>query len=216
MKFMKRNLDNKGFGKKEVMFSLVFILVIMAVYLFLLKGKIGNTDTRAIKALAEGFYNDAIIYKDEYPHDDDVYYAYDLASSDKSHSYMDPNNKEETCDYFESFVKIKQKNELQLKCGKYVVEWKKTEKYRVYEVGNWTKEEVTGDGILMYNYKVNDKLMLEEPLVERAFVNKFQSVVGEEMTNIDDADYYVKEHKDKGIEIVAEMYYRTKKLVAEY
>jgi len=117
---------------------------------------------------------------------------------------------------FESFVKIKQKNELQLKCGKYVVEWKKTEKYRVYEVGNWTKEEVTGDGILMYNYKVNGKLMLEEPLVERAFVNKFQSVVGEEMTNIDDADYYVKEHKDKGIEIVAEMYYRTKKLVAEY
>ena len=216
MKYMKRNLNNKGFGKKEIMFVLVFMLVIMAIYFTVLNGKIGGADTKAMKALADNFYNDATIYKDEYPTDDDVYYAYDLATSDKGYSYMDPNNKDETCDYFESFVKIRSQNELQLKCGKYVVEWKKNEKYRVYEVGEWTTEEVTGDGIMLYNYKLDGKLQLEKPVVERAFTQKLQMAVGEELMNMEDVNYYIKNHPDKKLEVVSEMYYRSKKLVAEY
>ena len=217
MRFMKRTLNTKGFGKKEVIVGFLVILGVMAVYFTVLKDKIGPGSGASVRNVAEQFYSTVLIFKDKHPTDDDMYYVYDLFNSEEKHQFMDPNNKEQSCDYFESYVKIGSPNEMHFKCGKYLVEWNKKEnKYHVYEVGEWQTEEVYNDTEELYNYKKDGKLVLEKSVSLKEFLIAFQSREMYEVLELDDVKSYIDSHKDKNIELVQETGYRTKKQIAEY
>jgi len=213
---MKRSLNQKGFGRKEIIVVFLLMLIIMALYFTILKDKIGSGDTKAMRTVAERFYQQATVYRDEVPLEDDIYYAYDMAMSEQKYQYLDPNRKDETCDYFESKIRFGIKNELLLRCGDLTVEWSPSSLYRVYKVGKWTTEEVKGDVDIFYNYTKDGKKVLEQPLQTRAFLEKIRMALGVQVVSIKDAEKHIAAHPELNMEIVTTIYYRTKKLIAEY
>ncbi len=215
---MKRILNEKGFGAKEIIIGLLVILALFAIMAnFMTDKTTGDKGVRTMKIQAENFVKMVTVYKDKYTKDEDVYYLYELSNGEETEELVDPDKKSRGCDIYESSVNIKNPKHVVLRCGSYLIEGDYQKEYIVYEVGEWTTEKTTGQNDFLYNYKKsndeNEQLVLSEYVQKPEFIKLFNDKEGTSATTIEEIYKYAKEKK---FYIDAGLFYRTKKLLKKY
>ena len=206
-----KKINKRGFTIKEFMFMLAFLAILIAI-----GTKIVLDCTKSygsFKTLANTFanavakYKDQVILKEEYS-------LYEVEQEEFIEEITNPFDKSEVCDKYESFVEMPEINtkKVTLLCGNYLTEALQNEYYNIYEVSEWskTKEEGYNDNSVVYNFKLNGNLMLKEDVTERTFIQKYNEVMGEVISNPNDLN------SKKNVELVSNVVYREKKLVKEF
>ena len=213
---MKRVLNNKGFGAKEIIIMLLLLLGLFAIGANLVSTYIGGDKyTRPMKIQADNFVSMVAVYKDKHTKDDStIYYLYDLSGGEAS-ELVDPEKKSRSCDIYESYVNIEQPKYVLLKCGKYLIKGEYQKKYELYEVGEWQKEKIPdSESNFLYNYTVDGKEVFSDYLHENEFIQKFNKNNETNSTSID--EIYTYASKRENMQILMDMFYRERKLIKEY
>ena len=206
-----KKMNKRGFSKIELLTMLGLIAVLLAIGAKLVMDNSKNYG--AFKNLANNFAKDVANYKDRYTRPDNTYYLNDLIEKGYSEELKNPVKTSETCDKFESYVEIPETNnkKVTLKCGNYFVEGVQSEGYKVYKVSEWhdTKGETDNEEGVIYNYKVNDQIMLGEYVSSKAFIELYYIKTNSMILNPYDVNNF------EGTELLIKSVYRTKELVKE-
>ena len=213
---MKRVLSNKGFGAKEIIIMLLLLLGLFAVGTNLVSSYIGSDQyTRPMKLQADNYVKMVSVYKDKHTKDETTeYYLYDLSDGKPSDELVDPEKKSRSCNIYESYVDIKSPKHVVLRCGKYLIEGDYQVEYILYEVGEWTKDKTPGENAFLYNYTVDGKEMFEEYLEEHEFIKLFNEKNNTYCTTID--EIYAIASKDEKMQVIQDLFYRTKTLIKKF
>jgi hypothetical protein len=214
---MKRVLNNKGFGAKEIIIMLLLLLGLFAIGTNLVSTYIGGDKyTRPMKLQADNFVKMVSVYKDKNTKDGTtVYYLYDLSNGQDSNELVDPERKSRSCDIYESYVDIEAPKKVLLKCGKYLIKGEYQNKYELYEVGDWQKEKIPdSESNFLYNYTVDGKEVFPDYVTESEFIQKFNKMNETNCISIDEVYGYV--NKKENEQVLMDMFYRERKLIKEY
>ena len=210
MRSMKR-INNKGFGRVELMIMLGVVAVLIAIGAKFAVDSGKNYS--AFKTLANSFANNVSLYKDQFPKETNVYYLNDVIEKGFSAELKNPLDKTEYCDVYESYVEIPKTNnkKVRLLCGNYLLEGTQSKEYFVYEVTEWedTREEGDNDSNVLYNYKKDGKLILDEYVSEQTFLALFFQNTNIAIRTPFDAE------KIEEYEVVIKKVYREKTLLKE-
>ncbi len=201
-----KEVNDKGFSKAEIMIILAAILVFFAIGIKVLSGNNEKGKISAFKKQAGSFAYQISLYKDNYTNDEGLYYLDDVLKNNYKIDLTNP-FEDEACDRYESYVLYSQiKNEVNLRCSGYLVSNVDTEEYTVYKVSEWSKEKVKGENIILYNYKKNNKVVLDNYVSEKEFIETYNM-------NEKDKIYDVLEVSKENQELLADTFYRTKEEV---
>ena len=211
---MKKLINEKGAGGKEIVIGL---LVLIGVFAFGVNSILNNTsddDYKKMRIQADKFVDAVTIYKDEFTKDENIYYLYELEENNREEELIivNPKNKKESCDMYESFVEIDNPKKVTLRCGSYLLEGDYQKKYDVYEIGEWQQKDKTGDTAFLYRYSKDGKPVLSDFVTELELIQVYDKNEEESFTTIDEVQ---SDAQSKGIEIDYDMFYRVKKLVKE-
>ena len=207
---MKR-INNKGFGKLELITSLGLIAVLLAIgsKLALDTGK----SYGGFKTIANTFEKSVAMYKDYYDKVDNTYYLYELIEKGYIEELSNPMEPQEFCDKYNSFVVVPQPNEKQttLVCGEYILEGVQSVGYKLYEVTSWseTKTNTDNERATIYNYKKNGEVVFDEYLPEVDFLQRYFEINKVMLDNPFDIT------NREGEELLTKKVYRTKTLIKE-
>lgn len=206
-----KKINKKGFSKTEFMILLAVLAILIAV-----GSKLALDSSKSygsFKTLANNFANAVARYKDKAIITKDEYSLYETEKNGYIDELLSPFDKNVKCDKYESYVSLKDasKKTIVLVCGEYLVEAVQGEKYKVYEISSWseTKDETHNDGDLLYNYKQNGNLVLDDYVQPKTLIGIYSEKTGKYISNINDI-------KSGGTELVSKMLYREKKLVKEF
>lgn len=206
-----KKINKRGFTIKEFMFMLAFLAILIAIGTKIVLD--GTKSYGSFKTLANTFANAVAKYKDQVMLKEE-YSLYEVEQEEFIEEITNPFDKSEVCDKYESFVEMPEINtkKVTLLCGNYLTEALQNEYYNIYEVSEWskTKEEGYNDNSVVYNFKLNGNLMLKEDVTERTFIQKYNEVMGEVISNPNDLN------SKKNVELVTNVVYREKKLVKEF
>lgn len=205
-----KKINNNGLGKVEIISILTLIIVLFAVGLGLVSD-VGKKYSY-FKSVCNTFANNAAMYRNNYPIKDNKYYLDMLISKGYSEKIENPLNTTEECSEEESYVQIDDTSKnVYLVCGKYVVEGYQNQSYRIYKVTNWSEKEekIDNDVETLYNYKKNDKLVLDEYVPLHTFIKTYNEIELVPITSISDFESI------EGQELVEKNVYREKTLVKE-
>ena len=205
-----KKVNNKGFSTKEFMLMFAIIAILIAVGT---KIVLDNTKSYgSFKTLANNFANSVAKYKDQVMIKEE-YSLFEVESKGFIDEIKNPLDKKEVCDKFESFVEIPEisTKKVTLLCGKYLVTGTQNKSYEVYEVSNWSKEKKDeyNDNAVLYNFKLNGKLMLNEDVPARTFIQKYNEITGKNISSINEV------RNNREVELVSNLAYREKKLLKE-
>lgn len=206
----KKKINRKGFSKAEFMIMLAGIAILIAI-----GSKLALDSSKSygsFKTIANNFANAVAKYKDKAIIQKEEYTLYETEKNGFIDDLKNPFDKNESCDKYESYVSVKDNSNkvVHLVCGEYVVDGVQGKSYKVYEVSDWseTQEKGYNDGDILYNYKENGNLALEEYVPVKSFITLYEIKTGTKITNVNDV-------KSNGKELVSKMSYREKKLVKE-
>ena len=190
------------------MFAIIAILIAVGTKIVL-----DNTKSYgSFKTLANNFANSVAKYKDQVMIKEE-YSLFEVESKGFIDEIKNPLDKKEVCDKFESFVEIPEisTKKVTLLCGKYLVTGTQNKSYEVYEVSNWSKEKKDeyNDNAVLYNFKLNGKLMLNEDVPARTFIQKYNEITGKNISSINEV------RNNREVELVSNLAYREKKLLKE-
>ncbi len=206
-----KKINNKGFSKVEFMTMFAVIAILTAIGVKLVSDNSKNYG--AFKNLANNFANSVAKYKDRYPSVDNTYNLNEVVEKGFSGDLKNPINTSESCDRFESFVKIEQTNskEVTLLCGNYYVEGVQGQGYKVYEISEWTTEKQpnSNDNDHLYNFSVDGVEMLDDYYTNKTFVEKYYEKTGQEI------NFPYEVNQMEGQKLLFRNVYRTKTLVKE-
>lgn len=174
MSCMKK-LDNKGFSKFELMTMLGLLAILFAVGSNLAVGT--GVNYKGFKNLAQSFFSSVSMYRDRYPKGNNKYYLYELIEKGYSNQLKNPANASEECDIYSSYVEEppEKPRRVNLVCGNFILVGELNGQYKVYEVTEWSDvpDASYNDNGVLYNYKKEGKLMLNEYVGEENFLNLF-------------------------------------------
>ena len=206
-----KKISNKGFGKIELMTMLGLIAILLAIGAKMAVDSGKNYS--AFKNLANTFANNVAMYKDRYPKDSNIYYLNEIIEKGYSGELKNPIDSKEECDKYDSYVEVPQPNnkKVKLTCGSYIVEGTQNQTYYVYEVTNWsdTKSEGANDTDVLYNYKENGEVMLNEYVSSRTLINLYFQKNDTLIASPFDLN------SKEGVELLTKKVYREKTLVKE-
>ena len=175
MKFMKR-INNKGFGKIELMgvLGLLAVLIAIGAKMAVDTGKNYN----GFKIITNQFLDNVALYKDRYTKNSSVYYLYELIEKGYSEEITNPMETSSTCDIYETYADIEVPNDkkVNIVCGNYLVTGSQQSGYKLYEVGEWTEKKKEGDtdASVIYNYRDEaGNLVFSEFYPETTFFQKY-------------------------------------------
>ena len=210
MKKTNKKINKKAFSKAEFMIMLAFIAILIAVGSKLALDSTKNYST--FKTVANTFANAVSMYKDKAIIPKNEYSLYETEKAGFVEELKNPFDKTEICDKYESYVDITEQNKksINLICGEYLVEAVQGEKYKIYEIGEWSeeKEATSNDGNILYNYKIGSNLVLNEYVPEKTLLILYNEKNNRNYDSINDL-------KSSGVEIASKMVYRQKKLLKE-
>ncbi len=211
MRKTNKKINKKGFSKVEFMVLLAVIAILIAI-----GSKLALDSSKSygsFKTLANNFANAVARYKDKAIIAKDEYSLYETSKNGYIDELTSPFDKNVKCDKYESYVNIKDssKKSIVLVCGDYLVEAVQGDYYKVYEISSWseTKDELHNDGDILYNYKQNGNLALENYVQQKSLIGIYSEKTGKYISNINDI-------KSSGTELVTKMLYREKKLLKEF
>lgn len=205
-----RKLTNKGFGLKEFMTGLLFILVLG---LLIFKVFVDNKEKNftASKITSSRFADAVMVYKDKYYKGDGRYYLYELVESDFIGKVNNPIEGNNQCNIYDSFVLLQGTQKyVTLVCDNYLIEGIQNGPHKIYEFTSWqdTKENTNDSGIL-YNYRRNDEQILENYVSKNELVGLFNKKEGRSTDTVEEIK------KIKNYEVFSKEMYRNKTLVKE-
>ena len=210
MKKTNKKINKKAFSKAEFMIMLAFIAILIAVGSKLALDSTKNYST--FKTVANTFANAVSMYKDKAIIPKNEYSLYETEKAGFVEELKNPFDKTEICDKYESYVDITEQNKksINLICGEYLVEAVQGEKYKIYEIGEWSeeKEATSNDGNILYNYKIGSNLVLNEYVPEKTLLILYNEKNNRNYDSINDL-------KSSGVEIASKMVYKQKKLLKE-
>ena len=211
---MKALINENGAGTKEIAIGLLVILGVTAFGIQSILNNTNDDDYKKMKIQAEKFVDTVTIHKDMYTNESGIYYLEELENNNQEGKIIitNPKNKKESCNMYESYVDINHPKSVKLICGSYMIEGEYQKKYDVYEIGTWQKERIAGEAAFLYNYSKDGKDVFKKPVIEKELVIRYNQ---EEGASCVDAEDVKNDASTKGYTVVAEMYYRTKKLVKE-
>ena len=206
----KKKINKKAFSKVEFMVMLAAIAILLA-----FGSKIaldGSKSYGSFKTVVNNFANAVAKYKDTAVIQKEEYSLYEVEKGGYIGEIKNPMNKNELCDKYESYVSIKDNSnkKVRLVCGDYVVEAVQSKSYKVYEVSEWSETQEKGydDGAILYNYKENGNLVLQDYVPIKTFFGLYEEKTGSKITDINSV-------KSSGKELVSKQVFREKKLVKE-
>ena len=207
-------LNNKGFGKFEVLTVLVLIIVVIAFLLYTILGgadakKFDNMRSDAIqfnKAVypnLDSYFNQRIVYMEE---------VVDQRLLDRMKSPFSADN----CDYTQSKVVTEgdKTRFTTMKCDSYLIDNDRLtskDSISIYKVGEWSSKKISGKNVEkkeLYNCEENGSMLLEEYVEPEYLVfktNKLYSL----------SNYSINDLPEDICKIVKKDFYRTKELVEE-
>ena len=210
MKKTNKKINKKAFSKAEFMIILAFIAILIAV-----GSKLALDSTKnysSFKTVANNFANAVAMFKDKAVLPKNEYSLYETEKAGYVGELKNPFDKTEVCNKYESYVDITEQNKkvINLICGEYLVEAVQGEEYKIYEIGEWSeeKEATFNDGNILYNYKENGSLVLNEFVPLKTLIVLYNEKNQNNYTSMNDL-------KNAGVELVSKMVYRQKKLVKE-
>ena len=210
MKKTSKRINKKAFSKVEFMVMLAAIAILLAI-----GSKValdGSKSYGSFKTVANNLANAVAKYKDKAIIQKDEYSLYEVIKNGYIEELKNPMNKNETCDKYESYVSIKDNSNktIKLVCGEYVVEAVQGKSYKVYEVSEWseTQEKGYSDGEILYNYKENGNLVLDEYVPIKTLFALYEQKTGSKTSDLGT-------FKTGGRELVSKQVFREKKLVKE-
>jgi len=211
---MKAIINEKGSGTKEIAIGLLVILGVTAFGVNSILNNTSDDDYKKMKVQADKFVSAVTIHKDMYTNETGIYYLEEIEEYNTESEVVvaNPKNKNESCDLYESYVEISNPKKVRLRCGSLLIEGEYQKRYEVYEIGEWQKEDKTGETAFLYNYAKGGKDVLEEPVDEKQFIALYNK---EEGTSYDDINDVKADSVSKGYVVDYDMFYRTKKLVKE-
>lgn len=207
----KKKINKKAFSKTEFMALLAVIAILIAI-----GSKLALDSSKSLgsfKTIANNFANAVAKYKDKAIIPKEEYTLYETEKNGYIEELSNPLNTNEKCDKYESYVSIKDasKKKIVLVCGEYLVEAVQGESYKVYEISSWsdTQDKDHNDGDILYNYKQNGNLMLDEYVPLKSFMALYTEKTGKIITNVNDV-------KSNGAELLSKVSYREKKFLKEF
>ena len=210
MKKTNKKINKKAFSKVEFMIMLAFIAILISVGSKLALDSSKNYST--FKTAVNKFANAVSMYKDKAIIPKTEYSLYETEKAGFVEELKNPFDKSEACDKYESYVDITNPNKknINLVCGEYLVEAVQGEKYKIYEIGEWSeeKEATSNDGNILYNYKIGSNLVLNEFVPEKTLLILYNENNKSNYNSISDL-------KNSGVELATKMVYRHKKLLKE-
>lgn len=204
-----KKLNRSGFSKIEIIGVLCTIIILLAIGInYIIKTAEAGTFSTFIK-LADRFAEQVSLYKDMYPNDENTYYLADLMNSRYKVDIINPFDKKDECNYYESFVVIDNNTKkVSLKCGNYLAVGVEGKEYSIYELSDWTGEiGYSGEYSELYTYKKDGVLVSDTYMLEKEFIAFYNKKENEKAFSIDD----IKNRKN--IEVVSAQLYREKKFV---
>lgn len=210
-------LDNKGFGRKELMISLVLIIFFVVVSMMAL---INNNDEKGFsnfKVLANKFGEQAAIVRDEDVRFSEKLYLTDLFDNKTVLSnekiYQSPFSRR-VCDEYESLAYARDDNNyLTLKCDDYIISdhLKTASTVIINKVGPWLPV-VDIDAIEAENIELIDFYTIENDsfngyYIEREFIDIYNK---ENLTT-----YFALYEIEENEKVMTKQFYRTVEFVEE-
>lgn len=207
----KKKINKKAFSKAEFMILLAVLAILIAVGSKLALDSSKSYGT--FKTLANNFANAVARYKDKAIIPKEEYSLYETEKNGYIDELSSPFDKNEKCDKYESYVSVKEANKkkIVLICGEYLVEAVQGEYYKVYEISSWseTQDAEHNDGDILYNYKQNGNVMLDEYVPLKSFLALYTEKTGKLISNVNEV-------KSSGTELLSKVSYREKKLLKEF
>lgn len=210
---MKDLNNEKGFSKLELITVLCAFLILIAIGVYSISDNTKKGEFSAFKKLADSYIYNVNLYKDQYPSIDNVYYLEDLLERKFIDSLTSPFDKKTSCDLYETKVTIENsKKTFIIRCQSYTIEGVYGQKYKVYQVGEWTQEFDETKNLeagKMYNYTKDGVQVLDKYYLEKEFIIKFNE---QEQTEYETLDAI----KASDAEVVEDIFYRTKDFIREF
>lgn len=210
---MKDLTNEKGFSKLELITVLCAFLILIAIGVYSISDNTKKGEFSAFKKLADSYLYNVNMFKDQYPSMDNNYYLEDLLNKKFIDSLTSPFDKKTSCDHYETKVTIENsKRTFIIRCEDYIIEGIYGQEYKVYQVGKWTKEFDETKNLeskKLYNYNKDGIQMLDKYYLEKEFLAKFNEKEGTNYQNISVIS-------DGSIEVVEDIFYRTKEFIREF
>lgn len=209
---MRKN--NKGLVLPELLTILAFIAVIFAFGAYV---SFKNGNERKYEVFAQNareFATKVTTYRDEHIRYDNEIYLSELVNNNYIKAFKNPFGGG-NCNLYESKVVFTSSNQryVTLRCGDYLIDSQlvSSGNYRVYKVSSWQEKignSIEAETAKLYNYKKNGSIILNDYVVEKELIEKFNINENKSIKTIDDIN-------DSDITIVKKSFYRTKKLIKE-
>lgn len=183
-----KKLTNKGFGLKEFMTGMLFIIVLgLLIFKVFVDNKEKNFTT--VKVTANNFAKEVTIFKDKDKHYriGAVYYLHQLIA-DGMAPIKDPIERQVFCDPYTSFVTVVSDGyHVNLTCGNFLITGRQGDPYKVYDITPWQEnKENTNEETVFYNYKVGSSVVLDKNVTKEEFIQKFNKKEGRYVRSIDE------------------------------
>lgn len=182
-------MNNKGFGKFEVLTIIVVLMIIVGLLLYTILGMGDKQKFDTMQISARNFAEAVAGYSDAFTYSTSYYLS--EALDDNLLDEIKSPFASKYCDIDESRVDyINTKYYVTLKCDEYLIsaENMAKDKYEIYKVSKWSSKKSSDEDQerVVYNCKENDKYLLNEFLEDRAFVHKYNLMFGTNHLNLSD------------------------------
>lgn len=207
---MKKQINENGFGKAEIIICLCALLVFMAIGIKSLSENKDSSKFSLLKKQAENFAYKVMIYKDKYTRVDNIYYLDYLLDDGYAIEVIDPFNENMSCDRYESFVEIDGNEKIiELKCGNYLISGVLEEDFTVFRLSEWQENAANGEMAILYNYSKDNTVVNSSYMLENQFIDVFNSNENYSIENLDEFTF-------SNIELLSKVFYREKQVVKEF
>ncbi len=213
-------LDNRGFGAKEIMISMLVIIILVIVVSQTFLKQIDEQSFSTLKKLANKFGDQAALVRDEDARFTEVVYLIDLLHDHNRYAteedYASPFSSS-TCDLYESKIyNYRDEKRITFKCDVYIIadHSKGNTLVRIAKVGPWlpSDTEIAEEAMAASNIETTKFYSLGDGSMpgfyrERVFVEKYN-----ELKNTNFVTLVQVQNKAK---VVEKIYYRTNDFVDE-
>ena len=207
-------LNNKGFGKYEVLTVITLLLIIFVVLSLTVLGGAGKKqfDTMSKEAIQ---FNKSVYSNLDSFHDQRLVYLEEVIDEKILNKVKSPYSMG-VCDVTQSSVRTEDdvKRFVTLKCDNYLIDNSRVssaEDFNIYKVSKWSDKKIKGDNVEkkeLYNCEKKGKKILDNYVEDGYLVYKVNKDYNENY-------YFASDISEDICKVVTKTFYRTKELVHE-
>ena len=200
---MKARTDNKKIGNLEVFLGVLILIIVIALIINSVLLPKDDNKYLDLKEKANTFAEKVLKTVNEEETSTDTYYLIDFSKDDK---YL--KGLANDCNPYDSFIELKRDKKVRLVCDNLLIEGVYNNRYYIYEIGSWNKENTLGETALLYNYEIEGKKQLDKNVILKEFIDKYNKKENTSIKELEEID-------TSKVKILSDLFYREKKLVKE-